>query len=400
MLHLVQAFHEQGRSVDLLVFRHEGAYLNQVPSAAGVTVLEAASSLHGRLSALKADPGGVAALLRPVLLPMKADANIRHIGSLADYLKDRQPDILLSALTYTNLAALWAKRLAGVATSVIVSERIALSTHIGSDGRSRHWRWRFLLPVVSRVYRMADGILAVSDSVANDLAENTRISRESIKTIYNPVVDAKLSELAGEALDHPWFRRGQPPVILGAGRLIPQKDFATLLRAFAMLHSKRDARLIILGEGKLRPSLEALANELGVADAVKLPGFIENPYNYMANSSVFALTSCYEGLPGVLIQALACGCPAVSTDCPGGSAEILENGRYGRLVPVGDVDQLADALEATLNNPPDRDVLKTRASEFSVDKAAVKYLEYLDNIVVRGSEYSSECQSSVSPHSD
>ena len=380
MLHLVQSFHERGRIVDLLVFRHEGAYLNQVPSAAGVTVLEPSSGLRGRLSALLADPAGLPALLRPVLLPMKADANIRHIGSLAGYLKDRRPDVLLSALTYTNLAALWAKRLAGVPTSVIVSERIALSTHIGSDGRSRHWRWRFLLPVISRVYRMADGIVAVSDSVATDLAENTHIGRKSIRTIYNPVVDAKLSVLAGETLDHPWFAQGQPPVILGAGRLIPQKDFATLLKAFAMLRGKRDVRLVILGEGKLRPTLEALADELGIAADVSLPGFAENPYNYMASSAVFALTSLYEGLPGVLIQALACGCPVVSTDCPGGSAEILDGGRYGQLVPVGGINELAAALEAALDNPPDKHALRLRAAEFSVEHAADRYLEYMDGI--------------------
>jgi len=383
MLHLVQSFHERGRIVDLLVFRHEGAYLNQVPSAAGVTVLEPSSGLRGRLSALQADPAGIPALLRPVLLPIKPDANIRHIGSLAGYLKDRRPDVLLSALTYTNLAALWARRLAGVCTSVIVSERIALSTHIGSDGRSRHWRWRFLLPVVSRVYRMADGIVAVSDSVASDLAENTHISRKAISTIYNPVVDAKLSELAGETLDHPWFAQGQPPVILGAGRLIPQKDFATLLKAFAVLRSKRDVRLVILGEGKLRPTLEALADKLGIAADVRLPGFAENPYNYMANSAVFALTSLYEGLPGVLIQALACGCPVVSTDCPGGSAEILDGGRYGKLVPVGGVGELAAALEAALDSPPDKHALKLRAAEFSVENAADRYLDYMDSITSR-----------------
>jgi len=380
MLHLVQSFHERGRIVDLLVFRHEGAYLSQVPSAAGVTVLEPSSGLRGRLSALLADPAGILALLRPVLLPFKADTNIRHIGSLAGYLKDRQPDVLLSALTYTNLAALWAKRLAGVSTSVIVSERIALSTHIGSDGRPRHWRWRFLLPVISRVYRMADGIVAVSDSVATDLAKNTHIGRKSIRTIYNPVVDAKLSELSGETLDHPWFTQGQPPVILGAGRLIPQKDFATLLKAFAVLRGKRDVRLVILGEGKLRPTLEALADELGIAADVTLPGFAENPYNYMANSAVFALTSLYEGLPGVLIQALACGCPVVSTDCPGGSAEILDGGRFGQLVPVGGVNELAGALEAALDNPPDKRALSLRAAEFSVKNAADRYLEYMDGI--------------------
>jgi glycosyltransferase involved in cell wall biosynthesis len=380
MLHLVQSFLDQGWLVDLLLFRHKGAYLDQVPGAAHVTVLEPGSSLRGRLAALKADPSGVAALLLPVLLPIKADENLRHIESLANYLKEKQPAIMLSALTYTNLVALWAKRLAGVSTSVIVSERIALSTHIGSKGRCCDWRWRFLLPVVSRMYKAADGVVTVSDSVANDLVESTHIDRNSIRTIYNPVVDTKLFDLANEPLSHPWFTPGQPPVILGAGRLIAQKDFHTLLKAFAAIRGKRNVRLIILGEGKLRPELEALANELGISSDVKFEGFVENPYNYMANSAVFALTSLYEGLPGVLIQALACGCPVVSTDCPGGSAEILERGRYGKLVPVGNVSELAAALETVLDNPPDRDSLRNRAGDFSVGAAAKSYLDYFSNI--------------------
>jgi glycosyltransferase involved in cell wall biosynthesis len=383
MLQLVQSFHDRGRTVELLLFRQKGAYLNRIPDAAPVTVLEPSSGLRGRLSALRADPAGILEMLRPILLPFKADADIRHIDSLARYLREKNPDVLLSALTYTNLAALWAKRLAHVSTAVIVSERIALSTHIGSQGHSRDWRWHYLLPVIGRMYRVADGIVAVSNSVASDLARNTVIDPGAIRTIYNPVVDAELSRLAGQSLDDPWFRQGQPPVILGAGRLIPQKDFATLLKAFALVRSKMEVRLVILGEGKLRPALEALANELGVAADVKLPGFVENPYRYMANSAVFALTSLYEGLPGVLIQALACGCPVVSTNCPGGSAEILENGRHGQLVPVGRADELAAALETTLHAPPDRNVLKTRAEEFSVEASTAKYLDYLDNRVAQ-----------------
>lgn len=384
MIRLVQSFHDLGRTVDLLLCRQKGAYLDRVPATAHVTVLGPTSSLRGRLSALRADPGGILAMLRPILLPVKADADIRHIDALAHYLREQHPDVLLSALTYTNLAALWAKRLAHVSTAVIVSERIALSTHIGSKGHSRHWRRRHLLPVISRMYRAADGIVAVSNSVASDLAHNTLIDPGAIKTIYNPVVDAELYRLAAKSLDDPWFQQGQPPVVLGAGRLIAQKDFATLLKAFALVRSKMDVRLVILGEGKLRPALEALANELGVAADVKLPGFVENPYRYMANSAVFALTSLYEGLPGVLIQALACGCPVVSTNGPGGSAEILENGRYGRLVPVGSVDELAAALEATLHAPPDMNLLNARAREFSVEASTAQYLAYLDDSVARG----------------
>jgi glycosyltransferase involved in cell wall biosynthesis len=228
---------------------------------------------------------------------------------------------------------------------------------------------------------MADGIVAVSDSVARDLAENTQLDRKSIKTIYNPVVDSRLRELADTPLNHPWFKPGAAPVILAVGRLIPQKDFQTLIRAFAILQRKSKARLVILGEGRQRLELESLTQELGIAPHVEMPGFVSNPYQYMAGASVFALTSRYEGLPGVLIQALACGCPVISTDCPGGSAEILDHGKYGRLVPINNDTVLADAMDSVLNEQPDKNILRKRASLFSVERATQQYLDYLDNIL-------------------
>lgn len=381
MLHLARSFTEQGRDVDLLLFRPEGAYMNSVPESVRVVELEAGTSLGGRLLAARADPAGIGALLKPVLLPFKADADIRHINALKHYLETQQPDFILSALTYTNLTALWAKQLSSVKIPVIVSERIALSVHRQSERRQHRWRWRFILPMLGRTYQYADGIVAVSDSVANDLAENGHIDRNTITTIYNPVVDSTLPKLAAQPLDHPWFNPDQVPVILGVGRLTPQKDFRTLVRAFALLRGERDIRLVILGEGRQRAELAALAQELGVAADLDMPGFVDNPYQYMARASVFALTSLYEGLPGVLIQALACGCPVVSTDCPGGSAEILENGKYGRLVPVQHDRELANAIRSTLDFSPDHEQLKARAALFSTDNAARQYLDLMENTV-------------------
>ncbi len=383
MLHLVRSFLEQGRSVDLLLCRAKGPLLSSVPTAARLVTLKPTSGFRGRLMAALADPSGVWSLLRPVLLPFKADADIRHIIALRDYLEETRPDIVLSALTYTNLIALWAKQLARLSIPVVVSERIALSVHAKIEGRQRGWRWRYILPAVSNAYRRADGIVAVSGSVANDLSKNTQIGHKAIKTIYNPVVDKSLHELADKPLDHPWFKPDAAPLILAAGRLIAQKDFQTLIRAFALLRSKRQAKLIILGEGGQRPELESLAKELGVGSDVEMPGFVDNPYQYMSRASVFALSSLYEGLPGVLIQALACGCPVVSTDCPGGSAEILEHGRYGQLVPVGNQKALADAIDSVLDKAINKDELKNRASLYLVEYAAEQYLGYLDSIVNR-----------------
>lgn len=383
MLHLARNFSEQGRKVDLLLFRLEGAYMNDVPECVQVVELKAESSLSGRLLTAQADLSGIGALLKPVLLPLKADSSIRHINALKRYMEAQRPDVILSALTYTNLTALWAKLLSRAKVPVIVSERIALSVpiHRKTDKRQHSWRWRHILPMVKRTYQFADGIVAVSDSVANDLNANVHIERDSITTIYNPVVDNRLSELAARPLNHPWFESGQPPVILGVGRLIPQKDFQTLLQAFALLREKKDIRLVILGEGRQRTELTALARKLGIANDVDMLGFVDNPYQYMSRASVFALTSQYEGLPGALIQALACGCPVVSTDCPGGSAEILEHGEFGRLVPIKDPGALAAALYAALESVNDEARLKQRAAAFSVRNASRRYLEFMDNIV-------------------
>jgi glycosyltransferase involved in cell wall biosynthesis len=172
--------------------------------------------------------------------------------------------------------------------------------------------------------------------------------------------------------------------VSGAGRLTAQKDFPTLVRAFARLRARRPARLVILGAAKRprrRESLLALARDLGVADDVWLPGCVENPLRYLARSAVFALSSRWEGLPAVLIEAMACGCPVVSTDCPGGSREILEDGRWGPLVPPGEPEALAAAIGELLSAPPERKDLRRRAACFDRERAVDGYLEVLERAI-------------------
>ena len=200
----------------------------------------------------------------------------------------------------------------------------------------------------------------------------------------HPVVGPELDARARAPLDHPWFMPGEPPVVLGAGRLGRQKDFPTLIRAFSLLHAGRRARLVILGGAREErrtaaeiAELSALARSLGVADDVALPGPEANPFRFMARSAVFALSSAWEGFGNVLVEAMACGCPVVSTDCPSGPAEILEGGRWGRLAAVGDAGGMARALERTLDDPMAADALKMRAASFSVDRAADSYLQLL-----------------------
>jgi glycosyltransferase involved in cell wall biosynthesis len=383
MLTLVKAFLSQGRTVDLVLCQAKGAYISDIPEGATVIELGPISGLRGRWLTAKGKPGDFFALLRPVLLAKKNAPEVARILSLQHYLENNRPDVVLSALTYANLATIWAKQMSASGVPVIVSERNALWTHCTSPSNARKWRWRYAPELVRRTYPHADAIVTVSSHAAGELINKIGLNPHNITTIHNPVVDDALRTQAQEALEHPWFAPDAPPVILAAGRLTEQKDFSTLMRAFAIVRADREARMIILGEGRLQRNLEDLANELGIQADVDMPGFVQNPFQYMARASVFVLSSKYEGLPGVLIQAMACGCPLVSTDCPGGSREVLGEGKYGPLVEVGDADRMAKAILAQLDNPTDKDVLLGRAEDFSVDRAVDSYLVLLDSVVTK-----------------
>lgn len=385
MLNLAGALVARGHRIDLVLCRVEGPYRDRVPAELNVVALRAAPPGWTRLLILAADPKGLKTLLRPVLLPVTGSGQFRYLSDLTRYLRRERPQVLLSAMTKPNLLAVWARHLAGVPTRVVISEHNAFSLDLSFPRRKRReWRRRFLPSVVERVYSGADAIIAVSHGVAADLAQGAGIPRERITTIYNPIVTPELVSQARVPLDHPWFQPGAPPVVLGVGRLHEQKDFPTLLRAFARVRAKQEAHLMILGgadtkRAQLLTEIMTLATQLDIADDVALPGFVPNPFAYMARAAVFVLSSAWEGLPSVLIEALACGCPVVSTACPSGPVEILENGKYGPLVPVGDDVALADAILSVLHAPPDRDRLRARGAMFAVDHVADRYLEVLLN---------------------
>jgi glycosyltransferase involved in cell wall biosynthesis len=226
-----------------------------------------------------------------------------------------------------------------------------------------------------RHYPRAQGVIAVSRGVADDVARIVRMPSARIHIVPNPVIPPELSDLATSPVDHPWFTAPGPPVILGAGGLRRSKDFPTLLRAFARLREKRALRLVILGEGRQRPRLEVLAGELGVGDDVSLPGFVANPYAYMARARLFVLSSRWEGSPNVVVEAMAVGTPVVCTDCPSGPREILQGGTYGPLVPVGDVDAMAGAMAAILDTPPSGQTLQAAVAPYTIHLSTERYLE-------------------------
>ncbi len=296
--------------------------------------------------------------------------------ALARYLAAERPDVLIPADTHANLAALEAR---SARVSVPVPVIVTVHTHTSTVTANRPR----LLRRIRRGYPAAAAVVGVSRAVVDDLVA-LGIPRGKTATIHNPVIPEDFDAIAARPVAHPWFQPGAPPVVLGAGRVEPQKDFATLIRAFAHAREARpELRLVILGDAKRpadRDDLLALAASLGVAEAVDLPGAVPEAVPYMARAALFVLSSRYEGWGNVLVEALACGTPVVSTDCPGGPAEVLEDGRHGPLVPVGDHAALGRAMLDTLARPPERAALAARGRAFSVGRALRDYVELIERV--------------------
>lgn len=293
---------------------------------------------------------------------------------LVRYLRRRNPYVLLVTLNYASIIAIVARWIAGTKTRVVVREASTFSQH-----RATGIRRRVIVMLVRVLYPYADKVVAVSHGVADDLGRSTGIPRDTITVLPNPVVTKNIDAMGQAPVHHAWLAKdADVPVILAVGSLREAKDYPTLLRAFAEITTVVDARLIILGEGALRSDLQALLVELGIEERVSMPGFVENPFAYMTRASLFVLSSRREGLPGSLIQAMACGCPVISTDCPSGPREILDGGRYGRLLPVGDSESMAKAIIQSLDMPfPDKSCLKQRAAIYSADNSVDQYLRVL-----------------------
>lgn len=253
-----------------------------------------------------------------------------------------------------------------------------LNTHLSAalSGKPALQRWWRTWPM-RRFYRHIDAVVNVSSGVAEDTHRLTGLPMNRLPVIRNPVINAELFEKSHEPVDHPWFGNQHPTVILGAGRLTQQKDFPTLIRAFALVRQQRDCRLVILGNGPDQRKLEALASELNLREQIDFTGHVDNPYAYMVRANVFALSSRWEGSGNVLTEAMALGVPVVSTDCPSGPAEMLEQGRFGRLVGVGDPVALAEAISHTLDQPLPADQLKAAVEGYRVEQSAQHYIEVM-----------------------
>lgn len=344
LLSLAQDFAERGNSVDLVLARANGPHIKNIPRQIRLFDLSKAGCL-----------------------PTSAGLAATALIGLVRYLRRERPNCMLSSLTRSNLVALTARELAGTPLRFVLREA---NTSLNVRGPITKLLMRLLYP-------RADHVIAVSRGVASDLVDNVGLPDSRVQVIFNPVHIDHIQRLSSKELNHPWFLPGQPPVILGVGRLAPQKDFPTLLKAFAIVRRQVRAHLVILGEGKDRTNLERLVHSMALQADVIMPGFVENPYAYMKHARLFALSSRWEGCPNVLVEAMAVGTPVVSTNCHSGPFDILRGGRHGHLVPVGDALKLANAILDVLTLDQDHNTLVERASDFSLENIVEDYLKVL-----------------------
>jgi glycosyltransferase involved in cell wall biosynthesis len=316
-INLGRGLTKAGRAVDFVVPQALGAFVSEVPSEAR-------------------------------LVELGTSRVLASLPALVRYLRREKPGGIISFMDHANIVALWARALGSRSTRVVATVHSTMSS---ANQKSNNRRSQLLPLFVRAFYPWADAIVAVSQGVADDLVRTTSLPANRLQVIYNPVITSELLAARNAPPPHPWLEPGQPPVVMGAGRLTTAKDFSNLLRAFDHVRRRRPARLLILGTGPERPALEALVAELRLGEHVALPGFHPRVYAFMARAAVFALSSEWEGLPTVLIEALALSRAVVATDCPSGPREILQHGRLGRLVPVHDPVALGEAILASLDNP-------------------------------------------------
>lgn len=343
MLYLAEGFLARGYTVDIVLVRPGGEFFERIPAGATVIVLNSRKPLDA-------------------LIP------------LTKYLHKVRPDILISVLSHVNWVACLAARLARSGTRCLITEANTPSVELHESNKMN----RILLPLMLKVMAKSATVVAMSKGAAVDLAQTVGWPLDKVYAIYNPVINPEeWVQLCEEPAPHPWFSPKDQRVVISVGRLHRQKGFDILLQAFSQLLEKLDARLLILGEGSDRYSIEALRNELKLTGVVDLPGYVPNPAAYIARSDLFVLSSRWEGLGNVLIEAMACGVPLVATDCPNGPREILDGGRFGELVPPDDPEALAFAMEEALSNPQPANPPQEWIQQFTAEYAVDRYLEVM-----------------------
>lgn len=330
----------RGYAVDLLKVRRHGPELG--PEAVGIRVIDTGS---------RSTFGALPALVR--------------------YLRHERPDVLFSDKDKVNRLALLAHALARVKTELVFRSGTTISVDVAHRTRFDRWMQRLSMKYL---YRHARALVVPSVASAKDHIRFAGLQPERVHVLPSPVVPARVLERPIGKPDHPWFAAGCPPVVLGVGELSARKDFATLVRAFALVRRDLPCRLVILGSGREMAALRQLAADLKVSEDVDFAGFQADVFPFMAHAAVFALTSRWEGMPVALIEALACGTPVMATDCAGGSRELLRDGKLGPLLPIGDDRLLAVELRRLLQTPKASDPLREAARPYGIEAATTAYL--------------------------
>lgn len=338
-INLANEYGERGHDVYIYLNKYQGEYLGRVSNKVKLVA--------GRGSALKS------------------------FFHFREFLNDKNFDVIISARDYLNLVALLAVGISLVKTKVICSVHIDYSSMPKSKPNIKYFIQNFILSKL-KLYNSSHAIVAVSKGVADDFLRRFNIETKRVKVIYNPTYNPEQYINSDTPTKLKEFSDNKP-IIIGVGRLTEQKNFELLIKAFSKVEKKIDSRLVILGEGELRDSLNKIIVTLSIKDKVLMPGFVDNPIDYIMNSDVFVLPSLYEGFGNVLVEALGTGISVVSTNCLSGPAEILNKGEFGTLVPVNDVNAMAHAIMIKLETPDEKEKNKVRASDFSISKIADQY---------------------------
>jgi glycosyltransferase involved in cell wall biosynthesis len=310
------------------------------------------------------------------VIHLNAKRSIFAIFRLAKYIRTNKPEIILSHLSNANRVALLATIISKCNTKVYVVEHNTMSIALKHYSLIQKW---LLIISYKYLYYRAHKIIHVSKAAANDLMKLLPKHINSVHTIYNPIINEEMINSIVDKPPHDWLYPGNIPVILGVGLFREQKDFITLIQGFSIVKKYMDAHLILLGRGPLEEKIKNEAIKYNLENSILFPGYVDDPLGYMKHSSVFVLSSRWEALPTVIVEALACGCPVVSTNCPSGPAEILDNGKYGILVPVQNAIAMAHGIISSIKNPPDKKILISRAMDFSIEKSVNNYLGILQS---------------------
>lgn len=338
-VNLAHEFVAAGHAVDFVLASGEGELMDELPTEASIYVARAGGAKGWR-------------------------------AAIREYVAAQSPDVLLAMMEGAGVLAIQAVRRR---VSVYVVSHIHFSRHCRGASRMKE---RWLMPLAARWYLpKAAGVIGVSKGVTEDIRRSAALNPDKVHTIYNPILTDSLYRKAAEPVDHPWFVPNRDWLtVVTVGRLTKQKDHDTLLRAIRDVARERPVRLMVLGQGERLAELQALVEDLEIDALVEFAGFEPNPYRYMAAADVFALSSRWEGFGNVLVEALACGTAVVSTNCPSGPSEILQQGKYGRLVPTGDIEALASAIVKKEERTMNLKGIPAHLKQFEANYVAGRYL--------------------------